>query len=536
MPTSQPSLSDIRRDNHRKILAALRSEEVLLSVSVCANGRIQLQSVPWERYWIPAIKDQPAHMVKLFQVLTKHRSAYIAGGFSLELAQTYCHSFFCMLRALAEEPTSSRSMKRLRHALLCAESTGLRIGGQEAMVAGVTSTLRNPAYLLARLGQPNAAVDPKFLPLIPCGYHPSDPDVVPELYYHYRQYKLDGVRGGALLTYPAVRPEVRSESFRCLQAFTFCMAQRTDPRTRSRSEWIAELAIAPFLADCPKSDYREPVKIADLGGGSGELARLVCEKVLHNCDDLLGNRRISWTLVDVMPHNIHRLKKRRQFLRRTAEIRCERIDWREWIGLKSEEGAQFRYDITLCCRLIDNLSKFSIASVDDWHQVRKLSARNLTRLEWVAGSYLPHICLAPNGPGPAALLASSARIPLRVGTTYLQLSLTDYYKVLFALSRGGSLADSDQGSCHFPVRRIDPDSFDLANGQSALDVLCSLSKLLVIEDVDFNKVELLRHLTGKDLSEVAASDVTDGNRMHGTNLLCLCHNKHAAWLPGRRIH
>ena len=56
------------------------------------------------------------------------------------------------------------------------------------------------------------------------------------------------------------------------------------------------------------------------------------------------------------------------------------------------------------------------------------------------------------------------------------------------------------------------------------------------EDVDFDKLELLRHLTCKDLSEVAASDVTDGKRMHGTNLLCLCHSKYASWLPGRRIY
>jgi hypothetical protein len=105
-------------------------------------------------------------------------------------------------------------------------------------------------------------------------------------------------------------------------------------------------------------------------------------------------------------------------MRHLVELRCERLDWMEWIQRGISAVVRPRLDVVLCCRLLDNLSSFSIGWVDDWYQVRKLSRRSLAQLDWRRGSYLPHMCLAPNGTGPTSLLASNAKVPFLNGSTF----------------------------------------------------------------------------------------------------------------------
>jgi len=194
-----------------------------------------------------------------------------------------------------------------------------------------------------------------------------------------------------------------------------------------------------------------------------------------------------------------------------------------------------RFDVALCCRLLDNLSSFSIGWVDDWYQVRKLSRRGLARRDWQRGSYLPHVCLAPKGSGATALLASNAKVPLINGTTFLQLSLTDYYRAIHLLTQGPPPADVRPEAVFFPIRRLGPSSLLLPSGDSALAALCSLSNLVVIEDIDLTPAILRRHLTASKSRDLAASDATNRSEMHGANLLCLSRKQFQDHLPGRRI-
>jgi hypothetical protein len=93
----------------------------------------------------------------------------------------------------------------------------------------------------------------------------------------------------------------------------------------------------------------------------------------------------------------------------------------------------------------------------------------------------------------------------------------------------------DAGAIYFPIRRFNDSSLKLPSGASALDKLCSMADLCVIEDVDLQAGVLRRHLESHRLSALAASDVTDRVRMRSASLLCVCRREKSALLPGRQI-
>ena len=117
---------------------------------------------------------------------------------------------------------------------------------------------------------------------------------------------------------------------------------------------------------------------------------------------------------------------------------------------------------------------FSIGWVDDWHQVRTLARRALDWHAWKEGAYLPHIALRCNGSRVAGLLASNGRVPLACGSTFCQLSLSDYFRGLHLAAGSPLPADVCSEAVFFPVRRFDESALQLPDGESLLSRLCSL--------------------------------------------------------------
>ena len=537
MKSVRPNMARIRQGNRRRIVAALRNGDILRRVTVHAGGRLEVDAVTWRRYWSPVLKLFPTPQREALFALERVRRAFVESRFDMRMAPAYCHAYFSLLRSLVDAVQEQGLGQRPLAAALSMESCPLSEGDRDEIVAAATSNVRSPAYLLARLRQPEAYNDPKFVPLIAVRRKSRATGPPIDLFYHYRQFPLDSDDGISLLACPAVQPKTRGDSFRCLQLLSAALAHRTDPRTVNRSKWITDHAIAPFLQGlgCHSPDDRAAVAIADLGGGSGDLTRRVCERLLADFPDVMKGRELAWTLVDLRPHNTRRLAKRKRLLRNLVELRCERLDWLQWVQRCMSAPVRPRFDVVLCCRLLDNLSRFSIGWVDDWYQVRKLSRRRLARRDWQRGSHLPHECLAPEGPGAPALLASNARVPLIKGTTFLQLSLTDYYRAIHLLTQGPPPADVRPEAVFFPIRRFAPESLSLPLGGSALGAMCSFSSLVVIEDIDLTPGMLRRHLSDHKLADVAASDATNRTEMHGTNLLCLSRKELRDCLPGRRI-
>jgi hypothetical protein len=115
------------------------------------------------------------------------------------------------------------------------------------------------------------------------------------------------------------------------------------------------------------------------------------------------------------------------------------------------------------------------------------------------------------------------------------LSLTDYYKAIHLLTQGPPAADARPEAVFFPIRRLGPNSLLRPSGGSALEAMCSLSKLVAIEDIDLTPAMLYRHLMACNLSGLAATDATNRNEVHGSHVLCLSARQFQDQLPGRRI-
>jgi hypothetical protein len=115
------------------------------------------------------------------------------------------------------------------------------------------------------------------------------------------------------------------------------------------------------------------------------------------------------------------------------------------------------------------------------------------------------------------------------------LSLSDYYRGLHLLTAAEDSDTGDAGAIYFPIRRFNDSSLMLPSGGSALEKLCSMADLCVIDDVDLQVGVLRRHLESHRLGALGASDVTDRGRMRSTSLLCVCRREKADLLPGRRI-
>tara|TARA_Y100001978_G_C23636797_1_gene406262 strand:+ start:60 stop:629 length:570 start_codon:yes stop_codon:yes gene_type:complete len=188
--------------------------------------------------------------------------------------------------------------------------------------------------------------------------------------------------------------------------------------------------------------------------------------------------------------------------------------------------------------LFDNLSQFSIGSVDDWYQINRLSQGTLSQSDWLGQAYMPDVCLAPEGAGSTHLIVSNSKVKLLRGSTFQLLSLSDYFRAVDAIWRQDWDGLSDNKTIYFPVRRLNSEALLLTDGQdslSALSVMCELSRLVVIEDVDLTPGVLHRHLKELKLSNVAASDATNRKHMPGTNLLCLSGKENQKHLPGKRF-
>lgn len=541
--STRPSKTSLYRENQEAISKVLRSENILRSIEILPNQLLSLKTCSWEQYWEPVIDVFSAKQIELLRCLKSARSQYIKSNFNLAYAQSYCYAYFVFLRTILSAKQPNEIFSTVLGMVLCIESSIVLARSNIEGFAAVTSNVRNPVYLLAKIRCPQAYEDPKSLPLLmACRSSRFDSEFI-DVYYHYRQYSIDVKRKISFLVYPSVCMNSRSESFRCIQKFTSAITQKTDPRARSRAKCIADYAMTPFIQRGLVADSEVSFSVADLGGGSGALSQNIFERLLENNIDVFEKKKIKWTLIDLQPHNTRRFLKNKQLLRSVAGIHCERRDWKHWLQGKYQSNYDCRFDVILCCRLFDNLSQFSIGKVDDWYQVRKLSRNVLSKSDWHDGNYLPHMCLAPDGKGVSRLVASNARIPLLVGTTFQLLSLSDYFRGIDTLWRGDFNEVSVAGQVFFPVRRLNSDSLLLTDDQSSIDryrlstlsMMCDLSQWVVIEDVDMTPAILLRHLKEMNLSNLSASDATDRKHMHGTNLLCLCKKENQHHLPGKRF-
>jgi len=524
--------------NQIHLARILRSEDFLDCIKVNIDGRLRAISISWNEYWAPVHKQLSPAASKCLSVLRATRRVYIDSDFSLRLARPYCHAYFSLLQSVLDGSMSQPVDKRLLHAILGFECAAIRWPDQSSASAAVTSNVRNPVYLLSKLREPRAYDDPKFLPQITVWNSSQTTDEKAPLFFHYRQIKIDKNGGVCLLIYPTVQTNNRPDSFACIQNLVSGLTHKKDPRSRRRSELITNGSIGPFFSGQPASggfSRTNEIKIADIGGGNGGVLRGICERLIEGYPHLTTGKKFSWTVVDVKFRNPRWHARNRRFRQHLSSLRWEQSDYFSWIDRQPVLPSRKDFHVILLCRLLNNLSDFSIGWVDDWHQVQKLSLNKLTYEEWQQNGYRPHICLKQEGFVPENLIASNARVQLLRGSSFCQASLTDYFRGLYRIKHDSLPRDANRRAIYFPIRRFKDSSLMLPGGESIIHKLTSLGHLLVIEDVDCGAGELRRHLEEHGLDHLAASDATDRKKMRSSRLLCVCSKEDKNSLPGKHL-
>jgi hypothetical protein len=183
------------------------------------------------------------------------------------------------------------------------------------------------------------------------------------------------------------------------------------------------------------------------------------------------------------------------------------------------------------CRVLNNMSRFSIESTDDWREFAMLSGG-----EFRGGDvpFQPSYCLSEEVRTPDSLISSNAKANLRNGRSFQQLSLTDYFQTLHRACQDGDSARHG-ARIFFPLRRLNQDALRLDDGRCLLEQLAAIADLVVIEDVDMDAGQLYDYLGRSKPKELAVSDATERRRMQLSNLLCCSRREHADLLPGERL-
>ncbi|MEX2389506.1 MAG: hypothetical protein WD534_16645 [Phycisphaeraceae bacterium] len=518
--------------NRSIIGEALQSDQLIEQLVVLGDGRIDVRTMAWDAYWASVLPQMPPECRHLLATLEKSRHAYFSSRFELSKAIAYCHSYFRLLRELLCLNDAAIGVAALR-ALLGLESFAIAWSDDQDAAAAGAITIRHPVYLLAKLREPKAYEDPKFLPLIcPHSCHSDTSD----LFYYYRQIKVHDDPAASLLVYPAANLGRRIESFACIESLASALSFKTDPRCRQRAKAITDWAISPFLSQRQAlAGWRSGSELAlvDIGGGSGALLGAVCKRLVAEHRTLLGDRRFVWSIVDLSLQDASRQTASPELRQQMSYIDYQPTDYKTWLSNEDEQHERSSSDVVLICRLLNNLSRMGI-EMSNAPDVRAALTRRRGEAT-SAADFHPADCLDEPTPDCTALIASNGRAKVFGGTTFRQASLSDYFRGLRRISQPLPSASPPEDSLFFPLRRFDHDALMLDNGSSIFDQLCRRTELVVIEDVDLTPELLQEHLAARGLHHLAASDATDRVRMQTGNLLCITRREFESALPRRRI-
>jgi hypothetical protein len=521
-----------RLANQSALIDVLRSPRLIDRIQLLGNGRLEVQAVDWKAYWEGALSELPPALMPSVAALEQARRRYIGGEYRLTNAIEYCHAYFALLRHLLTLEQSETRHVGLR-TLLGMES--FLIASHRGQNAAGTISLRHPVYLLAKLREPRAYDDPKFLALV-APLHSSEPRVsLARLYYHYRQMRFQRNPPASFFFYPAADKNKRASSFACVEEIQGAMSAMPDPRCQQRAEAIADWAVAPFLArrKIPSgAGRRRELSVLDIGGGTGALLAAICKRLLSQHASLIDEQTFTWTIIDAALQDASRWTGNRRLRQRMSWIHYRGMDFRSWIRTECQERNEPRVDVALVCRFLNNLSHVDVVASGSSAVMSMLSIGRGGNCPFQATD--PVDCLRKVPPDIANLRASNSAAYVLGGRTFRQASLSSYYEGLWHVSRPMHGRFRTEAA-FFPLRRFDTDELLVDGRWSLLEALCSIASLVVIEDVDLAPDTLHEHLKQRGLVDLAARDATDRRRMQSAHILCLTQRRSAEALPGRRI-
>jgi len=520
-----------------EIKKILLSEDILVSVLVDWYGRPKFIKQDWEKYWMPVIRQLSSRGLQILNNFRNAHQQYIASEFSYETTIKYCFHYFCLLEEVLNNLKNSSNKGTLSTSLsrvLGFENFTIGWADGSAGLAYGTSTIRNPCYLIAKIRRPKAYDDPKYLAIITSPHSQNEP----ELFYHYRQYKIDDEFGISLLLYPAVALSQRANSFTLIESFNYGFSGKSDPRSRQRSQVLADLAISPFLSELfskTDADSAQEVSFVDIGSGDGALASNIWRQMLKTQPYIAQNCKLACSMIGLRVQDPLRHFNRGSLRGTISYLDYSQVDYLQWIQQQKLSQGGYKFDVALICRLLNNLSVFELSSSTNWRIIQKLGEEELGKATWLNRSFEPHNCLNPDGLSTKNIFLKNSNVLLKMGKSFRHLSLSNYYKGLQLLHSRNASNVSDTNAIYFPIRRFNPSCLQLPDGNSILEKLCNLAKLVVIEDVDLTKKKLIEHLVEYDLNDIAVSHVNRHNRINSAQIFCLCSVEFEDSLPGKKI-
>ena len=523
--------------NRSRMLETARSKDILVEVIADRDGYLDTQTVDWETYWRPHAVGLSTAGRQQLDELQHAREAYFASAFDLSKAGAYCYRYFRLLRS-ALRGTIGQPGPLFLQALSGLEIFGVRGFWDKEPLAAGTISARHPVCLLGKVRWPCAQTDPKFLSLVCLPPGVDGRRWSARLFYHYRQIALDVDAGVALFVYPAVSLDERAASFVPVEWLTLALRSKPEPWSRRRARQIADCAIGPFLASCetgPAGPLGGELALADVGGGSGILVSHLCQHLLQEWPHAVAGRPFAWTFIDLSVRDPARHTRSRHLRGAMSFAEYVEADYRSWALREAREAATPKWHIALLCRLLNNLSTFSVEWTTDGSEKRMLAGARTCLPDAPNAAWQPVDCLFPDAMQPSRLVASTGQVALRGGRSMRQLSLTDYFEALHRLTSDGGQTTEGGSAVFFPLRRFNPEALLLEDGSSLFQRLCAIADIVVVEDVDLAPPLLVQHLERHCLNGLAASDVTDARHMHSAHLLCVGRRELAPRLPGRRI-
>jgi hypothetical protein len=206
-------------------------------------------------------------------------------------------------------------------------------------------------------------------------------------------------------------------------------------------------------------------------------------------------------------------------------------DYRGWLARPRPLPISSGLRVALVSKLFNNLSRFSVCHF----RTDVLSSPVVGSMFLQERECLPTYCLAPDGPGPEALMVSNSRVALPEGRTFAQTSLCQFYRALQLASKANDGKRVPEDGLCLPLRTLDPECLVGAGGASVLARLLEYCDYLIVEDADLRPTDLVEHLQTFSLHTLTARDVTRALGLAGNYAYVLCPRNTGVSVPGERL-
>ncbi len=462
---------------------------------------------------------------------------YVDSGFDSSHSADYCSKYFQLLLsvdALASMNGEENHRAALR-TVLAFECFAIQTSPADSDgKAGATTTLRNPACLLAKLNAPKSLDSTGYLPLIMLASkdHAS-------LFYHYRQFTLAPNSPLSLLIFPAVSNRARSASFLTIDAFSSLATSGVDPRSEQRAKRIVNKVIDPVIREW-SAEYGvcEAIEIVDIGAGSGSLVSTMLKRTFTRptADSVTCHVRV-W-FVDLVVRDPLRFLRDESVKEKFDCVTFIAEDYRHWLDSSDRLPASTGIRIGVMSKSLNNLSGFDIVGLSwaDLCEVLKIN-HSFEKADVHSETFLSDICYG-FGNSESATSYQNRYVAVDSQHFYILPSLSAFYRSMHRLISFDSL-DGREHEFYAPVRTFNGESLLTENVASILDGLLEICDFVFIEDHDLFPDKLEAHISRHCEADITSIDVSTTLRLRNNYAYVLWKSRadscHLNIKNGRRL-